>query len=109
MKKIIRVMFIFSLLFNGITYAAVFNKSYPHNKLNDTTKASKVIIHLNKATVHSLMQLKGVGKKRAKNIIAYRSSHGPFQKIDDLALVSGFSKKFINRMIVKNKNTKILI
>lgn len=55
------------------------------------TDASK--INLNTATKEQLMELTGIGDKKAEQIIAYRQEHGKFNSIDDLKNVSGIGDK----------------
>ncbi|QBR84442.1 helix-hairpin-helix domain-containing protein [Legionella israelensis] len=53
-------------------------------------------INLNKADLQSLIHsYKGIGKKRAEAILAYREKHDGFKSIEELAKVKGFSKKFV--------------
>ena len=52
-------------------------------------------ININKATVQELEQLKGVGAKIAHKIIEYREKNGPFQKPEDITLVSGIGPKIL--------------
>jgi competence protein ComEA len=40
-------------------------------------------------------ELNGVGPARAQAIIAYRTEHGPFKSVDDLALVKNIPRKLI--------------
>ncbi|MDF7636999.1 ComEA family DNA-binding protein [Leuconostocaceae bacterium ESL0958] len=50
-------------------------------------------VNLNTATAKELESLNGIGPKKAEQIVAYRESHGPFQKIADLAGVPGLGPK----------------
>jgi comEA protein len=111
MKKTILTTFIFGLACANSVYAHSFmpHELFKSRKVIDKHTLPMMTIHLNEATLKTLTRLKGIGKKRAKNIIAYRDSHGAFQTINDLVKVSGFNKKFIEKLIEKNKNTKILI
>ncbi len=52
-------------------------------------KSRDVIVNINSATEQELQQLPGVGPSLAAAIISYRSEHGPFQTVDDLANVRG--------------------
>lgn len=53
-------------------------------------------IDLNKAELSSLIgSFKGIGKKRAEAIIAYRENHHGFKAIEELAEVKGFGQRFI--------------
>jgi competence protein ComEA len=40
-------------------------------------------------------ELNGVGPARAAAIVAYRTEHGPFKSVDDLALVKNIPRKLI--------------
>ena len=82
---------------------AVTNAFTPHN----TTFASSPIktisapvsarININTADEATLVaELKGIGIKRAKAIIAYRSAHGPFKSVDDLIKIKGISKRIVD-------------
>jgi|GEM_PF-1229822 len=54
-------------------------------------------INLNTADVNVLSKsIKGIGVKRAEEIIKYRESHGNFKSIDDLSQVPGLGKNFVN-------------
>ena len=46
-------------------------------------------IDINHATAKELEALPGIGDTLAKRIVAYRSLHGPFQRIEELMLVEG--------------------
>jgi competence protein ComEA len=53
-------------------------------------------IQLNQADVETLSKsIKGIGRKRAEAIVAYREANGPFKSVDDLALVKGIGKQFV--------------
>lgn len=39
--------------------------------------------------------LEGIGDSRAEAIVAYRTEHGPFQSVDDLAMVKGVGEKIL--------------
>ncbi len=47
------------------------------------------VVNINTATKEELTSLKGVGEKRAQEIINYRTKHGPFKSVDDLDKVPG--------------------
>lgn len=46
-------------------------------------------IDLNTADIYDLRRLPGIGEKRARDIIAWREEHGPFQTVDELTEISG--------------------
>jgi competence protein ComEA len=41
--------------------------------------------------------MKGVGIKKAEDIVAYRKKHGDFKSVDDLVKVKGIGKKTISK------------
>jgi competence protein ComEA len=52
-------------------------------------------VDINSADVNELMSLRGVGESRAKAIVTYRQTNGPFQSLDDLKKVPGIGDKVI--------------
>jgi len=55
-------------------------------------------ININTATITELDVLPGVGPVTAQNIITYRTEHGPFASVDDLANVSRISPAMVEEM-----------
>jgi len=47
------------------------------------------VVNVNTATKEELTSLKGVGEKRAQEIINYRTKNDPFKTVDDLEKVPG--------------------
>ena len=64
-------------------------------------------VNINTATVEELQQLKGIGAKKAAEIIAYREAHGEFKNVDELTNVKGIGKatleKLRQELVVKNE------
>lgn len=55
-------------------------------------------ISLNQADAATLTgSIKGIGKKRAEAIVAYRDSHHGFKSVEELAEVKGIGQKFVER------------
>lgn len=53
-------------------------------------------IDLNHAELATLTgSFKGIGKKRAEAIIAYRETHQGFKSLEELAEVRGFGQRFV--------------
>ena len=55
--------------------------------------ASAAPVHLNTATAEQLDTLDGVGPATAQKILAYRTEHGGFASVDDLAQIPGIGPK----------------
>ncbi|MEJ1966560.1 MAG: helix-hairpin-helix domain-containing protein [Gammaproteobacteria bacterium] len=54
-------------------------------------------VDINTADASTLArELNGVGPARAQAIVAYRTEHGPFKSVDDLALVKNMPRKVID-------------
>ncbi len=50
-------------------------------------------ININTATVEQLSGLEGIGESKARAIVAYRESHGPFQSEAELTNVRGIGEQ----------------
>ena len=55
-------------------------------------------LDLNRATVADLVSLPGLGPARARAIVAFRDSAGPFRQLDDLRRVPGISGALLKRL-----------
>ena len=54
-------------------------------------------INLNTASAAELETLNGVGAAKAEAIVAYRSEHGGFKSVDELANVKGVGPKTVEK------------
>ena len=56
-------------------------------------------VNVNTADAETISaELKGIGLSKARAIVEYREKHGPFQSVEDLALVSGIGERTLERV-----------
>ena len=53
-------------------------------------------LNINTATAEQFMELKGIGKKKAEAILSWRTEHGGFKSVKELAEVNGISERFVS-------------
>ncbi|MEO5800507.1 MAG: ComEA family DNA-binding protein [Gemmatimonadales bacterium] len=58
-------------------------------------------VDLNRADVAELDALPGIGEARARAIVAFRDSAGPFRQVTDLIRVRGVSQSLIGRLAAR--------
>jgi len=59
--------------------------------------AQATVININSADVTTLVSLDGIGESKARAIIEYRETHGPFASIEDLAQVKGIGVRTVEK------------
>jgi len=60
--------------------------------------AALAAVNINTATKEELTSLKGIGEKRAQDIIDYRKKNGDFKSVDDLGKVPGISPSLLKQI-----------
>lgn len=55
-------------------------------------------VDVNSATKDELMLLPHVGERRAEQIVAWRATHGPFQRVEDVAHAAGLTQAQLNEL-----------
>ncbi|WP_410514392.1 ComEA family DNA-binding protein [Paenibacillus sp. BR2-3] len=56
------------------------------------------MVNVNTAAAAGLMDLPGIGAKKAQEIIDYRDSHGPFKNLFELGNVKGIGPKMLEKL-----------
>jgi competence protein ComEA len=66
--------------------------------LDAAAKAQTAKVDLNGADAPTLQrELSGIGEAKAKAIVAYRESNGPFSSVDELLEVKGIGKAILDK------------
>ena len=55
-------------------------------------------IDVNTATAEELQQVKGIGPKKAEEIVKHRTANGPFKSVADLANVKGIGEASVEKI-----------
>ena len=61
--------------------------------LSDIEERKRSTVDINNADLSILMELPGIGRVTALNIIEYRTNNGPFSNFDELLQVKGIGAK----------------
>ena len=78
MRNLKSVLLVGALMFSGLGLAAP--------------------VDINSADAKTLAKvIKGVGDKKARDIVAYREKNGPYRSVDDLSKIKGIGKKTIDK------------
>lgn len=68
---------------------------------------NEILQVLNDGTIKDLKRLQGVGHKRAQLVLNWRTIHGPFQQVQDLKLIDGFTDKMVTSFLKNNLLSRI--
>jgi competence protein ComEA len=55
--------------------------------------APPLVVDINRAGVEDFERLRGIGPEIAHRIVAYRTKHGPFRRVEDLMAVDGMGPR----------------
>lgn len=68
---------------------------------SSSTALAEKLININTASLDELMTLTGIGEVKAKAIINYRETYGPFPSVNALTNVSGIGEKTLSKIADK--------
>ncbi|MBX9404195.1 helix-hairpin-helix domain-containing protein [Pseudomonas baetica] len=102
-----RTGYFYSLMFALLTSASIAAIAAPVTPeqapkaplvLNATAPSASEKLDLNDADAATLQkELSGVGEAKAKAIVAYRETNGPFASVEELLEVKGIGKAILDR------------
>ena len=95
MRKL-TALFVASTLALGATSMAFAADTATTDAQATTQQVDSAKLPINSATAEQFMALKGIGKKKADAIIAWRTEHGGFKTLEELAEVNGISERFVS-------------
>lgn len=87
---ILSLVFIVVIVLFNVYDITIDKQSYYTHQDIESMKAEKV--NINTADIATLCSLKGVGVSTAESIIEYRNTHGEFENIEQIMLVSGIGE-----------------
>lgn len=91
-----------SLISFGLLVSANVGMAATHAKINAEIpakyKSSAGKVDINTIDEADLIKVKGIGAKRAANIVAYREKRGPFKSLEDLTSVKGIGPKLLEKV-----------
>lgn len=64
-----------------------------------SSAVNPIRVNINTAAVAELQGLPNIGPARAQQIISYRERHGPFQRVEDIMLVSGIGPAIYEELV----------
>ncbi|MGE8189463.1 ComEA family DNA-binding protein [Pseudomonas sp. NPDC086278] len=102
-----RTGYFYSLVFALLTSASIAAIAAPAAKpeagsapvvMEASPKPQAGKVDINKADAPTLQrELAGIGEAKAKAIVAYRESNGPFSSVDELLEVKGIGKAILDK------------
>ena len=68
------------------------------NVSSSEKKEETTSVNINEATIEELTTISGIGESKAKSIIEYRTTNGPFKSIEEIKNVSGIGDKLYDKI-----------
>ncbi len=70
----------------------------PANEISSETKKETTSVNINESSIEELTTISGIGESKAKAIIEYRTTNGPFKSIEEIKNVSGIGDKLYDKI-----------
>jgi competence protein ComEA len=88
MSRILTTTLLFSMIFAPTALLARSNSPQ-----KTPSRAAATVVDINRASAEDFEKLPGIGPKLAQQIVAYRTKHGPFRRVEDLLIIKGIGSK----------------
>lgn len=100
MKKFLPTLIIACAVFLAGVHHPIHAKSLSQKEAiaKENIQKSQQKVNVNVASASELQRLKGIGAKKAADIIAYRKSNGNFSSLMDLTKVKGIGVKMVEKL-----------
>lgn len=100
MKKFLPTIIIASAVFLAGVHHPIHAQSLNQKQAiaKENIKQSMQKVNVNVASASELQRLKGIGAKKAADIVAYRKSNGKFSTLTDLTNVKGIGVKMVEKL-----------
>ncbi|HEV2524232.1 MAG TPA: ComEA family DNA-binding protein [Gammaproteobacteria bacterium] len=95
LRSLVSLFFVLGL---SLSFSAVAAEHHKQTTSQETSQTATSGININTADAQTIINahIKGIGKKRAEAIVAYREAHGPFKSLDELKKIKGLNGKVID-------------
>ncbi|AGH80262.1 competence protein CelA [Psychromonas sp. CNPT3] len=97
LKKITHRMLLVLALF-GFSSVAPVMASNSFSDMASSALGNIEKLNINTASIADFAMIKGLGEKKAGEIVKYRETYGKFKKIEDLLNVTGIGKMLLEKI-----------
>ena len=70
----------------------------PANESSRKLKKETTSVNINESSIEELTTISGIGESKAKAIIEYRTTNGPFKSVEEIKNVSGIGDKLYDKI-----------